>query len=269
MQLVHRTPTAPLSSFVQTIWGFEGLAQAHRLERLLPDGSLALVINLQENRSRIYDREDTGRFETFSGCIVSGPQSRFCVIDTDGQCSTVGIHFRPGGAVPFLGLPADELCDRHVSLDGLWGSMAAELRERVLEAASPAEKLRVVEQVLLQRVRKLAFHPVVRFALSEFHAGPRQISDVTDRIGMSSRRFIQLFREQVGMTPKLFCRVRRFQDAVQAIRSGKPVEWAQVALDAGYFDQPHFIHDFREFSGMTPTAYAATDPRHANHVPLL
>ena len=95
------------------------------------------------------------------------------------------------------------------------------------------------------------------FALREFQgaAGVRTVADVSRKIGLSSRRFIQVFTDEVGLTPKLFCRVRRFQEAVQRIGTGQCVNRASVALDCGYFDQAHFIHDFRDFAGVSPSTY--------------
>jgi len=94
------------------------------------------------------------------------------------------------------------------------------------------------------------------------------IADVTERIGLSSRRFIEVFRDEVGLTPKLFCRVRRFQQVLHLIRSGQQVDWASVALTCGYFDQAHCIHDFQVFAGLAPTAYLAHQGEYRNHVPL-
>ena len=129
-----------------------------------------------------------------------------------------------------------------------------------------------MEKYLWKCVAKpLARHPAVGFALREFQgaAGVRTVADVSGKIGLSSRRFIQVFTDEVGLTPKLFCRVRRFQEAVQRIGTGQCVNRASVALDCGYFDQAHFIHDFRAFSGLNPSAYAAQRTEHLNHVPIL
>ncbi len=270
MQFRTRIPGPPLDAFVEKFWSFEGYAPAHTFERLMPDGSAELVVNLAENRSSIYDPQDHTRAHTFPGAIVSGPRSQYFVIDTVEQCSTLGIHFRPGGLFPFFGMPSSELHDRHVGLDALWGSFAAELRERLLEAPTVDARLRTLQEALLSRARLFTLHPAVCYALAEFQHGPRTrtISDVTGAIGLSPRRFIQVFREQVGLTPKLFCRVRRFQQVIQRISAGRRVEWADVALDCGYFDQPHFINDFRDFSGLTPAAYEGLPVRHPNHVPL-
>jgi AraC-like DNA-binding protein len=271
MELRVRRPRPPLSQFVHVFWSFQGESPSCHLERLLPDGSIELVINLREDCVRVYDREDHSKVQTFPGSILAGPHSQFFVIDTETQTSTVGIHFKPGGAFPFLGMPAGLLHDSHVALDTVWGGFVSEVRERLLEAETVELRLQILEQALLARAtRPLELHAAINFALDEFQAAPhmRTITEVTGDLGLSPRRFIELFRDQVGMTPKLFCRVRRFQRAVQSIGAGKDVEWTDLALDCGYFDQAHFIHDFRAFSGVSPTAYSAMHLRNANHVPM-
>src|SRR5271156_3677695 len=133
----HYTPGPPLSEFVELLWLYDGYTQPHAMERLLPDGSMELVIDLRNDQVRIYDKENHGSFQTVFGSIVVGAQSEYFVLDTACQASVVGAHFKPGGAFPFFRLPMDELCDRHVSLEALWGRFATDLRERLLEAQSP------------------------------------------------------------------------------------------------------------------------------------
>jgi AraC-like DNA-binding protein len=92
---------------------------------------------------------------------------------------------------------------------------------------------------------------------------------VTAQVGLSARRFIDVFGGEVGLTPKLFCRVRRFQKVLRGVAHGRRADWAAVAADCGYFDQAHFIHDFRAFSGLSPTAYLTQRTEHLNHVPII
>jgi AraC-like DNA-binding protein len=276
MRFYHYIPAAPLSDFVALLWAYEGYSQPHKKERLLPDGSMELVINLHEDVERVYDPHDPEKFRTVRGPLVVGAHSEFFVIDTAGQYSVVGAHFKPGGAFPFIGLPASELHNALVPLEDLWGGQAGTLRERLLEAPSGVTRLRVLERALFERAglaragAGLRRHPAVAFALREFRGLPhaRTIAEVTGQIGLSAKRFIEVFSGEVGLTPKLFCRVRRFQRVLRAIENGRPVEWAAVATDCGYFDQAHFIHDFRAFSGLNPTSYLAQRTEHLNHVPL-
>ena len=92
---------------------------------------------------------------------------------------------------------------------------------------------------------------------------------MTDAIGLSAKRFIERFKIEVGLTPKRYCRVRRFQRALALANRGRRVDWTGVALDCGYFDQAHFIHDFRSFAGLTPTEYLAARTSFQNHVKFL
>jgi methylphosphotriester-DNA--protein-cysteine methyltransferase len=264
-------PAPPLSQFVSQIWLCEGYAPAHVKERILPDGSIQIVINLRENVTRFYDRKNTSQCESFRGAVISGAQSEFSVIDTAEQASVIGVQFKPGGAYPFLGMPANELRNTHISLDALWGADGINLRDQLLEAGTPEAKFRVIERALMaQATGSPAGHPALEYALREFQNIPklRTISSVTRNIGVSKRRFIQMFDERVGLTPKLFCRVRRFQSALRLIAEGGRIGWAGLAVDCGYFDQAHFIHDFMGFSGFNPSAFLLHRTEHLNHVRL-
>jgi AraC-like DNA-binding protein len=184
----------------------------------------------------------------------------------------VGVQFHPGGAFPFLGLPPGETHNLHVPLEALWGALAKEIRERLLGAKSAAETFQILESVLLARARGgFDRHPAVAFALKEFQGAPhaKAIGGVTEQIGLSARRFIDVFEREVGLTPKLFCRVRRFQKVLRLIRSGREIDWIEIALSCGYYDQAHFIHNFRAFSGINPSTYVASCTPHMNHVPIL
>lgn len=255
-------------------WSCEGYSPPHAIERVVPTGTMQLIFDLREGEEggiRVYDREDHRRFRNLGGSMLSGAHSRFVVIDTASQASTVGVHFRPGGAFPFLGLPAGSLRDADVPLDALWGTKAAELRGRLLEAHTPEARFRVLEHALLARAaRPLEHHPAVAFALREFQSAPRvrSVKEVGKRTGLSQRRFIELFRREVGLTPKLFCRIRRFQETMRLIGSGRRAGWAETALTCGYFDQAHLVRDFRAFSGTTPTGYVAHRGEHPNHISL-
>jgi len=271
MEYRIRRARGALAGFVDVLWFYDGPPRSHKMERLLPDGSMELVINLNEDEVRVYDRRDHRQYERLPGSVLIGPHSDFFVIDTAEQQSVVGVHFRPGGAFPFLRLPSGELYGLHVALADVWGHFAAELRERLIAAPSAEARFDLLEIALLQRLAKpLAFHPAVAFALGEFRGAARgAVAAVREKTGISERRFIELFRRQVGLPPKLYCRVRRFQSAIRRIPVGGTVDWTDVALASGYFDQAHLIHDFRAISGLSPGEYAELRTEHLNHVPIL
>jgi AraC-like DNA-binding protein len=183
----------------------------------------------------------------------------------------VGVQFAPGGAFPFFRLPMSELENASFDMADLWGSEAAWVRERVLAAPTPQAMLRVLEQCLLEQLRAPgSLHPAVIYVAGELDIceGPGRVQAVTQQIGLSQRRLAQLFHEQVGVSPKTFHRVRRFQHTIQRLHGVRSVEWAELAVECGYYDQAHLSHDFRQIAGMTPSAYLAAATGHLNHVPL-
>jgi AraC-like DNA-binding protein len=244
----------------------------HRRERKLPDGCVALVIDLHHERIPCFLGAERDRVEHIRYAVVEGSHSRYTIINTSSMKDLVGVVFRPGGARPFLQIPTSDIYNTEIGLEDLWGGEASRLRERLQEAKSSEQKLSVLEGALAQKLNssQIGTHSAVDFALRQLNHVPqvRTIAEVTRQTGLSSRRLIELFHREVGMTPKLWCRVRRFQKAVQTAHAGVQIEWSQLAASCGYFDQSHFSRDFTEFAGITPGAYATAPGMWANHVPL-
>lgn len=251
-------PSLPLRDFVSDFWLYDGYTPPHRRERILPSGTIELVINLREDELRIYGADLYEPCKRLSGALVSGAYGGFFGSDTVEEASIMGAHFRPGGAFPFLGLPAGELSDTHLDLETLWGRSAVELRERLCGAVTPAERFRLLEEALMARLSRPPEHHYAVSTALEFFAqmdARVTIQEMTRRIGLSQRRFIQVFASEVGMTPKVFSRVQRFHRALALARRDAAPDWARLAVDCGYFDQSHLIRDFLAFSGFSPADY--------------
>ena len=252
-----RNPTSRLADFVERFWQCLD-TPSHRPVRILPSGTIELVINLCEDEVRVYDSAQAERCMRFSGAVVSGPYSGCLMIDPMQHSSIIGVRFKPGGAFPFLSAPAHELADMHLDLETLWGRTAAELRERLRAATTVAERFSLLEDALVSRLRHPPRrHGAVPIALATFDRteGGATVHDVARRVGLSQRRLIEVFATEVGLTPKLYCRVRRFQKARDLVWKVEAPDWARVAIDCGYFDQSHLIRDFQAFSGLSPAAY--------------
>lgn len=247
---------------------------------MLPDGGMQIILSLRKDSFRIYDAEghfkDLEAERALTGAIVTGPRAESAIINGADVTSTLGVCLRPGGAHAILGVPAHALYGDQVDLDTLWTPTAvASLRERVAAAhasGSPEAVFRVAEDTLLEQLSGEAVaHPAAILAARALDAVPHTmtIAHIAGRVGLSQRRFIQVFREAVGMTPKRYCRVRRFQAVLeQATNDPGAVDWADVALACGYVDQAHMIRDFRAFSGMTPSLYMRARRDQRNHVRL-
>jgi AraC-like DNA-binding protein len=261
-------PGPPLSEFVELLWLLDdGFTHDHTRERLLPTGSMELVISLCEDDITVYDDEDAP-LRRLTGCSLSGAFSKYYVIDTLPTDRVIGVHFKPGGAFPFFRMPAGELHNMHVALEDVWDATAArELRERLLAAPAPEAKFAVLEEALIAQAGTLERDAAVVWAVRELSRS-RSVGDVTQQIGVSAARFISLFAAQTGYTPKKFARVQRFQRVLRRVHAQLEIDWTDVALSCGYFDQSHFIRDFRAFSGVNPTTYFADRTRHQNHLAI-
>jgi methylphosphotriester-DNA--protein-cysteine methyltransferase len=259
MQYVGRTPSPPLDAFIERIW-YCSDAPTHTRERVLPGGgALGLVFNLAEGELQIYDPANPGLVRARGGALVSGTCTRSYLYDPRQRASIVGVHFRPGGAFPFLGISPSEIVDSHVPLDDLWGSGGRNVHEQLLEASSPSERFRLLEAALLRRLRSARpVHAAVRAAVAALRDGGNgvRVAEVAAAVGLSRRRFIEVFEREVGLTPKLYARLQRFHRVKQLMATlGGPASWASFAIACGYFDQSHMLRDFLEFSSMSPASY--------------
>jgi AraC-like DNA-binding protein len=251
----YYVPRNQLSQFVALFWYWRGHDSSSAAERVLPSGTVEVVIKLRSCRA--------------SEARISGPQSRFFTIERTDRDELLGIHFKPGGAFPFFRFPVTTLHNRDSALTDVWGERRAdELIDRIHHAPSVEGKFRILERWLFLNANwPLQHHPAVSHAIAEFQRDPAISSaQMADAVGFSQRKFINLFRDEVGFGPKLFCRVLRFQQVIRAIKHRDAVDWADVALSAGYYDQAHFIHDFQEFTGLTPGEYLPLRTDHLNHV---
>jgi AraC-like DNA-binding protein len=249
VRYIARPPAAALAPFVDYLWALRDADAPHARERIVPSGTLELVVNLDEDELRIYDGD---RCRRLSGVVVSGAYRRYFVIDTREHASIVGVHFRPGGAYGVLGVDPAALVDQHVDLDTLWGRSAGELRERLCSAAGAAERFAILDGVLLARLAPRRRHPAVAVAIDRLRQPGASVGDIADEVQLSHRRLIELFTREVGMTPKLFGSVRRLERALSQAQATSCVDWARLAAACGYFDQSHMIRDFTTLAGSPP-----------------
>lgn len=239
-------------------WLYQNYNGFHERELILPSGTFEMVFNLQEDELRIYSPAEPQQCRRFSGAVVSGPYSGSFMSDGAEENSLLGVHFKPGGAVAILGMPAGEFRDTHLDLRNLWGPSASTLREQLCALKEPTKKFRLLEHALMQRVATYpGGHDAVRAALDVVMRthGRAQTRDIASEVGLSQRRVIALFTAEVGLRPKLFARIRRFQNAVSQSRGASKIDWAQLAVECGYFDQSHLIRDFVAFASVSPDDY--------------
>ncbi|MEJ3655846.1 helix-turn-helix domain-containing protein [Actinomycetes bacterium KLBMP 9759] len=270
VQYVSQVPRPPLDGLIDDLYYLEGTSPYAWLT-LPPAPSALLVINLGAP-FRIRAGTDTEAAEYADGCVVTMPTRAF-EFGYPLLTRSVGVHFKPWGLGPFLQMPAAELRDRPVTVEQAWGRAAsAELRDRLATADGPHEMLTLLEEELVRRLHETAGLGLVRHTSSVIAAasGAVAIGELSVAAGVSSTHLAQRFKELIGVTPKRLARTYRFAATVFAIDPAGPIDWGELAGGAGYFDQAHFGHEFRAFTGLTPSRYVEVRRRflreHPGHV---
>ena len=270
MIYLERIPAAPLAPSIRMLWYAQVQSAAHRRERVLPNGCVQVILNLA--RDFVLDcREGLSDLQRPPALIV-GARSVYEIVDTSDMADLIGIVFSPGGFTAFASDAAHLFSNRTVALHSIWGDHVQTLRDQLRELASPQARLNFLEQSLCRRfgshVDSHPRSPQVQFALRWFGHNPSvaSVTETARQLGWSERRFSQVFREEVGLTPKVWCRVQRFQQAIRQLHAGANIRWAELALECGYYDQSHFANEFRAFSGVDATTYSARRTQWTNHI---
>jgi len=263
-----RLPGAGLSEWVAVMWYSADDRGGRTRERLLPRGTVELVIELGPEHASIIGPDRRIDVDPVS---VVGASPRPFVLERPNRFETIGVIFRPGAAIALLGVSADELGRAPLPLGLLWGAAAAELRERAVTATGPDEKLAAVERVLAEQLlhveRARRYYPAIA-AMARIAAAPERcsIADLSGSVGISRRRLEETFRVVVGLTPKRFQRLWRFRRALERIDHRHELGWAAFALEHGYYDQAHFSNEFRHHTGLAPESYLGARTPTLNHV---
>jgi AraC-like DNA-binding protein len=268
-------PSAPLDTFVSALIYYDGLEPVHSLDRFLPDGNTELIINLRETPQFIYDNRTLQEIQTCRRAWVSGVRTRPITIPSGRGSTMLIVAFRKGKAHPFYPLPMSELMDWVVEADAVLGQGILNLREQLLACPSVARMFALVEGYLLRQAGQSLSLDIssrcVEFALSSISCQPDQLhfQQLSRQIGYSQKHFIHLFKTRVGVAPKQYLKIMRFQQAIRTIEGGTSADWSEIALGNGFYDQSHFIHEFRNLSGFTPGEYIRRKADTLNYVPVL
>ncbi|HEX8611553.1 MAG TPA: AraC family transcriptional regulator [Telluria sp.] len=252
MVLYQEYPSHPaLAPYLACLWTCQVFPGARPVtHRVLPDNCMDILWQDVAALSR-----------------VSGMMSTVIHVPVHQPVRTIAARFKPGAAAHFFAMPLHELADRHPSLGDLWDGAATRQFTDALwsRTLSDADAVATVERLLLQRLRSAAITAkpgladAAVIAIERSHGAVR-IDTLAAQLGVSRQHLSSQFRARVGLGAKQFARVCRFRQASARIRAATDphqLDWARLALDLGYYDQPHLIHEFRQLSGSTPESFAA------------
>ena len=264
-------PGFPLGHFVGSIVYFKNASLGHNFDRFLPNGDTEIIIDFNETPQFIYDNSSLKEIQACNRVWASGFRTEPITIPAGNESEMMVITFNKGMAAPFFPFPLDEIADSVVDADLIWGTDFGLLRERLLAIGDVADRFRLVEQFLISAFcSKFEVNPCVKYAVDAMMTRPDEVSiaQLNEKIGYSQKHFTNMFRRNLGVTPKVFLKIMRFQKAVSTIDTAEVVDWGRLAVECGFYDQAHFINDFRHFSGFTPEKYAAISTDYQNYVPV-
>lgn len=265
------SPPQPYDRFIETFWYWEGdVPSEHLKETILASGQMGLLVNLTDDVLSWYDGIDLFQARQMRGIGLAGPYARAIAVDAYHE-KMMGVQFRPGGAFPFFHSPLNAFANRHTALQDLWGADAVRLHNQLAEAPTSGAAFRILFHALVERsAGQLEPDPAVSHALPILERGLPGVSigSIVRATGLSPQRFIKIFSDQVGLKPKTFQRISRFRRTMGQIANLAEVDWSDAAELNGYYDQSHFIREFRQFSSLSPSEYLLRRGPHLQHVPM-
>ena len=276
---LHR-PRPPLDRQVELLTFYAGYAPQHHREKLIPDGAIQIIVDLTDRPKRLYAGEMSPLGVAFSRSWISGMQQRWIVIEAQAAASMLIIRFRPGGVRAFMPHDAVAFTNSVHALEAVINGRAGSLRDRILEAPTIAGKFAAAETWLIEQAGgEPPFNRVADLADRLGQPGKR-VRDLAEEIGLGERQLRNVFDRWIGVSPKSYARIARFQRVLGALATtgvedpamaGEPLaspDWAGLAAGTGYSDQSHLHHDFVAFAGTTPGAYASAYRGLSNYLPI-
>ncbi len=250
-------PSHALSRHVKCFWALsiDELDAVGEPETVLPDGSLEIVFNLADRFRRFHA---DGKVEVQPRAIVVGQMRRFVKIQPTGKVDLFGVRFQTAGAYHFFKCSLSDLTEKIVELDAILGRSHSDLEEQMHSAASTDERVAIIKKLLLGSLKLPGSHEKVVEVVKDHivrNDGVVSIHQTARQFGVSQRQLERHFKQMVGVSPKFYSRIIRLQSIVAASQFQRSDDLSDLALRFGYYDQSHFVREFSEFAGKSPTAF--------------
>jgi AraC-like DNA-binding protein len=252
--------TGALAAYVESCWFMRGASTAALPEghRILPDGCMEFVFQLG---APFLELGSDGSWHEQPARLLVGQMTHRVEVRPGGEIDTVGLHFHPAGAAAFVEGSMKRFRDCITDLDAALGDDLAPLAERLRRARGPASRMALLITWLQGRHRPADALMAQASQRLQLAAGQLDIPSLGSALGLGERQLRRRFEAAVGLAPKRFARLLRFQRVFEQQRESDATAWAEVALECGYCDQAHFNRDFRAFSGLAPRQLLAdADP---------
>lgn len=253
MNYFEYTPSPALAPYVKVYWFLEGRMPVNVIvpERIFPDGRMELIIHYGDAFKQCFGSQRQQQPPGF----VYGQLEKYIEIMAAPRTGVMGVRFYPAGLAAFTPLPLATIKQQAVELHHLFGKESEQLVEKICEAPTPDKKIWEMERFLLRRLRQPAQQRITAAMTAEVYKskGAVSVQQLAQSFNVSERQAERLFAQEVGLSPKNFCRIIRFQQIFRLAPHARNL--TSLALDAGYFDQAHFTREFKAITGFSPREY--------------
>lgn len=262
--IIH--PSRPLSPYIRHYWVMEAENLTETVwERIIPTGNIELMFHFKN--SFISEKDHLVSYQPRS--FVSGISSSFFNVAANGNCGVIAVTFLPWGACNFFDFHLSEIEETSVDLGDIFCSEIRRIEERICEACTLKRRVHIIEEFLfdkLKPVKSAEFH-LLQESINTINTkkGQCRTGELAKKLNVSAKNLERKFSAFVGKTPKQFSRIVRFQEIIRCMSSGQSAKSTDLAYDNGYFDQAHFIKDFKTLSGYTPSEFLNLGPCHSDY----
>lgn len=265
-------PEGDPGTYVGTYIYYQGFMPEHQVERVVPDGSIYLIFELDGMTRQTFVNESLAPKGEFRGAWVSAAQTEYLSISAHANSEMFVVQFKPGGAARLLNGDISQYSNQVIDARELLGEEVMALRQQLLEAVDPAARFAAVTTYLNQHCRAAdAIDTVVADLVQAIQENSTaKLKDLIRDAGYSQKQLIHHFKQRVGLTPKSYQRIVRFNELLPKIMAKQTVAWNTISVECDYFDQSHFIKEFRTFCGYSPKQFLVEQKDHggANFFPL-
>jgi AraC-like DNA-binding protein len=249
-------PSETIAPYVRCYWNLENhdTSIPPNRERVFPDGCIELIFHYGDLFRKYHSDK---HFVVQPRCFIHGQLKKFIELEATGRIGIFSVRFQPGGLQGFIDFDVSELTGKVIPVDEIWGRHGEDLADEILKATNPEQRIVLIEKFLLSRLSRTEHEQVLASCVDMImnRHGNISIEELVSAQGISKRQIERIFTSGVGLSPKFMARIVRFNHTLQMIENKTFDNFTSVAFEVGFYDQAHFIKDFKELTGLNPKKY--------------
>lgn len=253
-------PVSELEDFVKCYWTLESsLENTPTRNTIVPDGTVKLIFHYGD---LYWHHPKSGKSFLQPRCFLIGQLTKPYIVEPAGETGTFVIRFNPNGFSPFTNIPIKEMENKPIALKELFGEKGKKLEQEILDAKNTSQRINIAEKFLLELLKsKEVKDRIVNSTIETIvkYKGQLSVNELSNQASLSRRILARKFSSNVGLSPKQLSKIVRLQATLKSLLQNEKTNLTDLTYENEYFDQSHFIKDFKEFTGITPKEFYGED----------